>query len=253
MGNNINKKNSKTPLLEHNNNNNNNNNNFGTLKEYNWLVPEKIRQPKVSSVAIKDIHTGIMEYNEKLIKITQGHPNIHPIEVTYWKPDFNEYWCIMRRLDGYDLVDYIDYLHEYQLEEQILYITKEILKGLSYLHKNDVIHKDIKTENIRIVDSKNGKIDAYNILDIGSFSVIIYDFGLSEFASENITRRSGTSGFIAPEILDISTKYDARVDIWSLGIMLFQLMTLKTPNELLGPESAMPNKKGKRNENENLT
>lgn len=64
------------------------------------------------------------------------------------------------------------------------------------------------------------------------FKVVIYDFGLAEFISEQKFRTAGTVMFLAPEIVE-ENGYDERVDIWAVGITLYLLMTHKTPHEIL--------------------
>jgi len=82
----------------------------------------------------------------------------------------------------------------------------KVLRGLNYVHSQNVVHRDIKPENILL--SANGIIK-------------ICDFGVSRMFSKDrtldLSTEMGTVWYQAPEMLMDSTKYDATVDIWSVG------------------------------------
>jgi alpha-tubulin suppressor-like RCC1 family protein/tRNA A-37 threonylcarbamoyl transferase component Bud32 len=88
----------------------------------------------------------------------------------------------------------------------------ETVEGVSYLHKNNVIHRDLKPTNILITDSS------------GDRSVKIADFGLStihEREEESHSELTGTLKYMAPEVL--TRKYDTKADIYSLGVITQEL------------------------------
>ena len=80
----------------------------------------------------------------------------------------------------------------------------EVTKGLNYLHQNNIIHKDIKLQNI---------IKADGILKIA-------DFGLSERNGKMGKSICGTKFYLAPEIME-QKDYNEKVDIWSMGVMIY--------------------------------
>lgn len=95
-------------------------------------------------------------------------------------------------------------------EEWIAYICREILRGLSYLHSNKVIHRDIKGQNVLLTDNAEVKL---------------VDFGVSAQLDRTIGRRNtfiGTPYWMAPEVIaceeNPDATYDNRSDLWSLGI-----------------------------------
>lgn len=103
--------------------------------------------------------------------------------------------------------------------EMIWNIFKQISMGIYYLHKNNVIHRDLKPSNI-LLDNKD---DPKN--------VVICDFGASICLNENIQNcqtKIGTPYFMSPEQYD-SKYYDKKTDIWSLGCILYELITLEKP------------------------
>jgi len=100
-------------------------------------------------------------------------------------------------------------------EEQIAKWTYEMLQGLSVIHKAHLIHRDIKPANIFL--------DKDRVVKIG-------DFGVT--AQSKTGRRKtvlGTPAYMAPEMLN-QQGYDSSSDIYSLGCILFELLTLRQPN-----------------------
>lgn len=101
-------------------------------------------------------------------------------------------------------------------ERWIVVIIRELLVALSYLHKSNVIHRDIKAANILVQSTGN---------------VILCDFGVSALLSTSYAKRTtfvGTPHYMAPEVLT-SSAYDSKADIWSLGISLYEMATGAQP------------------------
>ncbi|CAD8145899.1 unnamed protein product [Paramecium octaurelia] len=104
-------------------------------------------------------------------------------------------------------------------EDKIKIIMKSILSGLEHMHSFGIFHRDIKKCNIMLRN-----INAYD-------SICLIDFGLAEKANnENnyLFKYCGTPGCVAPEILR-KQKYGLKVDIYSVGILCYQLMLGKDP------------------------
>ena len=101
--------------------------------------------------------------------------------------------------------------------KMILYIFREILLGIDYLHQRGRIHRDLKSDNILI--NRNGEI---KIADLG--------FGVQlTVERQNRLTLAGTPCWIAPEIINHSF-YTSKVDIWSLGIILIEMVDGEPPN-----------------------
>ncbi|KAH0827791.1 kinase-like domain-containing protein [Lanmaoa asiatica] len=98
------------------------------------------------------------------------------------------------------------------LEERfVVLITREVLVGLAYLHRSAIIHRDIKAANILI--TATGK-------------VMICDFGVSALSATTTSKRNtlmGTPNWMAPEVAQPTPVYDSKADIWSLGIMTYEM------------------------------
>mmetsp|Transcript_22310 Transcript_22310/g.67062 ORF Transcript_22310/g.67062 Transcript_22310/m.67062 type:complete len:2536 (-) Transcript_22310:70-7677(-) len=100
-------------------------------------------------------------------------------------------------------------------ESTIAYVLHETLSGLEYLHSNKVVHRDVKGQNILF--NREGRVK-------------LVDFGVSAKLSEHMGRRKtviGTPYWMAPEVIlcetDAVDAYDARCDVWSLGIVGIEL------------------------------
>ena len=111
---------------------------------------------------------------------------------------------------------------------QIKYIIYQILKGVQYLHKNNIIHRDIKCANILI--NNKGKIK-------------IGDFGLARNITPNHTKKYTykvvTLWFRAPELLFGETLYGTAIDVWSCGCVFGELLTGNCPFQGKDEESLM--------------
>jgi p21-activated kinase 1 len=112
-------------------------------------------------------------------------------------------WLVMEYLDGTNLSDALPPCGLNNSE--ITAVFYNVLKALEYIHSKQVIHKDIKVDNILL--SKQGEVK-------------LADFGLSKKISNKMVDGYSTPFIMAPELARQGT-YDNKVDIWALGIMLY--------------------------------
>lgn len=148
----------------------------------------------------------------KIQALCSRHENILAlVESFYFK---NDYYFIMD-LMKFSLTYFCSEETKWK-ESDTLFILHEVLKALEFLHSNQIIHRDIKSDNV--------------LLDF-SGAVKLADFGFADFktkldnSSSNIV---GTPYWMAPEVIE-GTQYDFKVDIWSLGIVLFEILEGSAP------------------------
>lgn len=128
----------------------------------------------------------------------------------------NYHWYMLfEYVNGGQMLDYI-ISHGRLKEKQARKFARQIASALDYCHRNSIVHRDLKIENILI--SKTGDIK-------------IIDFGLSNlFSPRNLLKTfCGSLYFAAPELLQAKQYTGPEVDIWSFGIVLYVLVCGKVP------------------------
>lgn len=175
------------------------------------IIYKGYRYSDRSPVAIKLI-TKIVDpkYFQNEVKIMQQveHPNILKLYKVIRKE--GKIYLIIEYCNGGDLSNYIQ-KNCNTFDNRYFY---QILDGLEYLYNNQILHRDIKPQNI-LIHNDNVKIS---------------DFGFAKSfeKSELITTFCGSPLYMAPEILR-DRKYSEKSDIWSLGVLLFELLTKEHP------------------------
>ncbi|KAI9253890.1 kinase-like domain-containing protein, partial [Phascolomyces articulosus] len=119
--------------------------------------------------------------------------------------------------DG-DLFDHVCAISNPLAEDEVRIIFDQIFHAVEYIHDQDIAHRDLKLENIILMDRKN-------------LHVKIADFGLATFyRGRPFHTMCGTQSYAAPElVLESKCSYDKAVDIWSLGVMLFVTLVKSPP------------------------
>jgi mitogen-activated protein kinase kinase kinase 1 len=109
---------------------------------------------------------------------------------------------------------------------QITNWMTQIASGLAYLHQNDIIHRDLKPSNLFVNFTERGEVDV----------VVIGDFDTAKIIStSNPKTLCGTKNYMAPEISRLDNAgvrlqvYTTKADVWSFGMVLYELMTLTMP------------------------
>ena len=114
-------------------------------------------------------------------------------------------------------------------QERAIYIATGVLEGLEYIHANGVVHRDLKPENIMVDGEDNIKL-----IDFG----IAGDAGARRLTYANFTAAIGTPNYISPEQVK-GKRGDGRSDLYSMGIILYEMLTGKLPFAGPTPMAAM--------------
>ena len=171
--------------------------------------------------AIKTIKKNFLRSNIESIKSeinilrSLDHPNIVKYFETY--EDENYLHIVMEYIEGDNLFRVLTRQNKFKFSERIIaQIMKCLLVAVLFLHHNGIIHRDIKPENIVFV--KSDKFDALKLID----------FGLSiQQNARKSNRRVGTPYYMAPEM--IMGNFNFASDVWSIGVILFIMVTGKLP------------------------
>ena len=177
------------------------------------LVAIKSIKKKDSEVEGEDIK------NEINVLKKMSHPNIVKIYEFYDIKD--NYYLITEFCKFGELYNFIKFHFS---EKQICVLFYQVFSGLIYLHEKNIIHRDIKLENIMI-----DAIEKDNITTEPYFYIKIIDFGSAKFFSSHKKEDEiiGSCYYIAPEVL--KKKYNEKCDTWSAGVLLYMCLTKKAP------------------------
>ena len=148
-----------------------------------------------------------------IMKILSNSKNIVKFYETY---ETKKHICIvMEYICAGDLLAYLK--KRTKLTEPVAkFIFKQIILALKYIHKNNIVHRDIKLDNI--------------LLDLDN-NIKICDFGVSKIITKNeiLNEQCGTLAYIAPEVLLNKGYQGFGVDIWSSGILLYAMLNGGVP------------------------
>jgi len=185
----------------------------------------KARDPLIDRVvAIKTISLGLAldekdEYEERFYQEAKAagrlnHPNIVTIYDVGRSGDVA--YIAMEFLQGRELRDIMNESGLLPVD-QVLDIAAQVAQGLAYAHEHDIVHRDIKPSNIMVIRDGHVKIT---------------DFGIARMASSLVRTQTGmvlgSPKYMSPEQV-IGKAIDQRSDIFSLGVMFYEMLTGQTP------------------------
>lgn len=138
-----------------------------------------------------------------------NHPNIIKA-IGFYNGDQTHEPAILLEYCLFNLRDAVHHLEDYEL----ICIVYEICTSMKYIHAQNIIHRDLKLENILINKDKHVKI---------------CDFGISawldSYTQTTYTHGIGTAIFMAPELFKKKGKYDNKVDVYAFGVVLYYILT----------------------------
>jgi calcium-dependent protein kinase len=234
---------------------------FGVVKKVKHNASGLIRSIKI--IPIKNIRSGMTKEqinNEFQILRHLDHPNIMKIYELY--EDKENFYIVSEFCDQGDLFGKLKKLR-YMNELVVKFLMMQILGAINYLHSKEVLHGDIKLENILIYtaseklkkrftllsqddlasqllnlkkDKLNKKTQEY-IDSMHNYEIKVIDFGCSRIFKQNLKLLSikeeddilGTSLYCSPEVID--NRYSLKCDEWSCGVLMYILLSGYAPFE----------------------
>lgn len=159
-----------------------------------------------TNIKNKDARKKIEKEVEILKRVNNSSYIIKLFEVF---EDSNYVYLVFEYLVNGDLVKYFKKNPLFEEQEQKTFF-KKIVKGIEYLHNHQILHRDIKLDNILLDRKMNPKICDFGISSIQELGKKIYDTG-------------GTPAYLAPEVIKAEGEVNPKSDVWSLGVLLYLL------------------------------
>lgn len=186
---------------------------------------DNVKKCDVAVKVLKDEFLGNEEFvrrfrNESKAIASLSHPNI----VRIFDVNFGDriQYIVMEYIDGVTLKEFIDKAKVLDWKDTV-YFTFQILRALQHAHDKGIVHRDIKPQNVMLLQDGTIKI---------------MDFGIARFARDeriNKDRAIGSVHYISPEQASGGIT-DAKSDIYSMGIIMYEMLTGKLPFDGDTPE-----------------
>ncbi|XP_020649789.3 uncharacterized protein LOC110079002 [Pogona vitticeps] len=188
-------------------------------------VMEGLHIPTGEKVAIKVIDKKKAKQDSYVLKNMKREPRIHQmikhpniVQLYETLETENSYYMVMELCLGGDLMDRI--CEKRRLEEkEVKKYTRQIMSAVEHLHRHGIVHRDLKIENFLLNENCSIKIVDFGLSNIMKFE------GLSQ---ELLNTQCGSPAYAAPELL-AHKKYGPKVDVWSIGVSMFAMLTGTLP------------------------
>ena len=186
-----------------------------------------VRSPDGAPLAVKVMHAGAMSHDlrvrfarEAEFAMKIRHPNLISVYDVGEDPDSGLCYIVMDYVPGGTLTDKLRESGRIPVAKAI-WIAQKIAVALEVAHRNGIVHRDVKPDNIMFDEDGTPKLA---------------DLGVARFDEEQRTMVTmtgmmiGTPAYMSPEQMIDSHKTDARSDIYSLGVVLYEMLSGKRPN-----------------------
>jgi serine/threonine protein kinase len=174
-------------------------------------------------VAIKALRPNVIEQNPNLLErfLREGealkelnHPNIVKMLAAIEEND--EHYIVMEYVSGGSLYDLLKQQGKLPIE-RVLYIALDLCDALTRAHRLKIIHRDIKPANVLLAPDGTPRLTDFGAARLEKLDHLTEEGGII-----------GTVSYLSPEACK-GESIDARIDIWSFGIMLFEMLTGRRP------------------------
>ena len=163
-------------------------------------------------------------YREARAAAKLNHRNI--VTIFEFAEESNVPYIVMEFLRGHSLGARMSAAPPLSLDDK-LHIVCQLCDGLSYAHEQGVVHRDVKPDNVFVLEDGTVKL---------------LDFGIAKLTASNLTMQGdvlGSASYMSPEQVSQSESVDGRADVFSTGVVLYELLTGRKPFEAETPTAVI--------------
>lgn len=187
------------------------------------LLPKHMSNPEIAERFIRE--------GEALAELKSPYlPEVLALGTT----ESDQPYIVMELLEGTDLETVLMEGEPLSVRDVVRYVV-DACEGVAVAHSAGIVHRDIKPSNLFLAAQPDGKK-----------RVKLLDFGIAKLGADrsqgkrtSVRLVMGTSQYMSPEQIRSSTNVDVRSDVWSLGVVLFELLTRQLPFEASSPAATM--------------
>ncbi|KAG0163865.1 hypothetical protein DFQ28_009590 [Apophysomyces sp. BC1034] len=182
---------------------------FGSVKKATRLADNKDVAVKVIPKRnVKDRFD--MVYAEMRVLQGLNHPNV--IGFYDWFESREKFYLVFELATGGELFERLFELGKFTENDAVM-VIRSVLTGLQYLHEHNIVHRDMKPENLLF---KTPESDA---------DLVICDFGIAKLSDDDTALETvcGSPGYVAPEVL-LKKGYGTAIDMWAVGVITYTLL-----------------------------
>jgi serine/threonine-protein kinase len=183
---------------------------LGELVALKFLLPEMAREPEIVERFAREARAAARIKSEHVARVSD-----------VGTLDGGAPYMVMEYLDGSDLGQLLPKRGPLPVEEVLDYVT-QVCEALAVAHTLGIVHRDLKPSNLMLVERSDGS-SCIKVLDFGISKIV--EGGDEALAMTKTSVVMGSPMYMSPEQMISARDVDARADIWSLGAILYELLT----------------------------
>jgi len=184
-----------------------------------FLLPKLLERPAAIARFLREARAAVKIKNEHVARVSD-----------VGKLENGSPYIVMEYLEGLDLAAWLEKRGPIPAEQAVDFVL-QACEALAEAHSLGIVHRDLKPANLFCIQRSDGQL-----------SIKVLDFGISKLTAASAEQDAmsltsapmGSPYYMSPEQMKAASEVDARTDIWSLGVILFELITSRGPFEAEG-------------------